>query len=330
MAAFYFFLVTFYFLVVRDPASRFSDRVDDYARNRPGYSPAIVELLRRECGLTAQSVIADIGCGTGLLAKLFCEAGNRVYGIEPNAAMLQAARELLCELPNFIPVAGKAEATTLADASVDLITAAQAFHWFKQPQTKNEFQRILRPGGSVALIWNERLVEVTAFTREYEELLLKFGVDYAQVKALWPGSTLADFFAPKPMRTAAFSNAQWMDREQLVSRIISASYMPQREHVSYPAMLEAINELFARHQRDGRVCQAQEMRVYYGQLGRRTLPQATLQVQSATPPAATCRDKRGQNPSARIAGRHSARPESRPSKRRRCRGLQPRQQRVPR
>src|SRR5438132_150300 len=138
-----------------DATTRFSDRVSDYARNRPGYSGEILELLRRECGLTRQSVIADIGCGTGLLAKLFCEAGNRVYGVEPNGKMLESARESLNDCAGFVPVAGRAEATTLADRSVDFITAAQAFHWFDKEAARREFARILKPRGWVALIWNE-------------------------------------------------------------------------------------------------------------------------------------------------------------------------------
>jgi len=250
-----------------DPTTRFSTRVADYARHRPGYPAQIVETLQRECGLTRDSVIADIGCGTGLLAKLFCESGNRVYGVEPNADMLDSARQLLRDHPQFVAVAGRAEATTLPGALVDFVTAAQAFHWFERQAAKQEFRRILKLNGWVVLIWNERLIEATAFTRAYEELLLEFGVDYHDVKRRWPGAALAEVFAPATMHTAALQNPQILDRAGLTGRILSASYMPQPGHPSYGAMLQAIERLFEQHQSGGGVRMEQEMWMYYGQPG---------------------------------------------------------------
>jgi len=254
-----------------DPRQRFSDRAKEYAAHRPGYSVEIVETLRRECGLTPDSAVADVGCGTGMLAKLFCEFGCRVYGVEPNPAMLESARRQLGGFPNFIPVVGEAEATTLAAGSVDFVTAGQAFHWFEPQAARREFVRILRPGGWVVLIWNERLIEATPFTRAYEDLLVKFGLDYGEVKARWAATSspklLERFFAPARTMRTAIDNPQTLDQAGLVGRILSASYMPRPEHARFPAMLAAINALFRQHEVKGMVTMAQEVRMYFGRIG---------------------------------------------------------------
>ena len=148
------------------PTERFSDRVADYVRYRPGYPPELLECLQRNCGLRPQWVVADVGSGTGLLAKIFLENGNRVFGIEPNAAMRAAGEEFLRGLDQFTSQEGRAEATGLPARSVDLITAGQAFHWFDRRRARAEFERILKPGGWVALVWNERRTS-TPFLADY-------------------------------------------------------------------------------------------------------------------------------------------------------------------
>ncbi|MGI9104182.1 MAG: class I SAM-dependent methyltransferase [Terriglobales bacterium] len=253
--------------MVDDPTLRFSNRVEDYARYRPGYPAELLELLRRECGWTPEGAIADIGCGTGILSRIFCEQGNRVYGVEPNESMLQSARESLKGCVNFTAIQAPAEATTLADRSVDLITAAQSFHWFEPRQAKREFVRILKRGGWVVLLWNERLEDATPFMVGYEQLLVKFGVDYHKVKPLWQKNSLPEFFAPLGFRTAVFKNPQTLDRAGLAGRILSASYMPHREHASYATMVTAMDELFHQYEQGGKVRLEQETRVFYGQLG---------------------------------------------------------------
>ena len=117
-----------------DPTQRFSSRVDNYVRYRPGYPSAVIDLLRKECGLTPNSVIADVASGTGIFTRMLLENGNRVFGVEPNLEMRKAGEEYLAAYPNFTSVAGTAEATTLADHSVDFVTAAQAAHWFDRPR----------------------------------------------------------------------------------------------------------------------------------------------------------------------------------------------------
>ena len=120
--------------------SRFSDRVENYVRYRPGYPPEVIQELKSECGLMASHVIADIASGTGIWTRMLLENGNPVFGVEPNAEMREAGERLLAAFPKFTSVAGTAEATTLADQSVDFVTAAQAAHWFDRERARREFR----------------------------------------------------------------------------------------------------------------------------------------------------------------------------------------------
>ena len=149
---------------------RFSDRVADYVRYRPSYPPDLLDCLRRNCGLTPHWIIADVGSGTGLLTKIFLENGNRVFAVEPNAAMRAAGEEFLRGFEQLASREGRAEATGLEAHSVDLVAAGQAFHWFDRRRARAEFERILKPSGWVALVWNERLTS-TPFLADYEQLL---------------------------------------------------------------------------------------------------------------------------------------------------------------
>ncbi len=249
-----------------DATQRFSNRVEDYARYRPTYPPQVLDTIRRECGLTPESVIADVGCGTGILSRMLCEAGNQVYGVEPNASMLEESRKSLRRFDNFKPVLGKGEETTLKAALVDIVTAAQSFHWFDPAAARKEFIRILKPGGWVVLLWNERRMDGPAFNVAYEGLLLRFGVDYHKVRPLWDKHSLPEFFAGSGFRKETFDNPQTLDRAGLTGRILSASYMPHRGHPNFAPMLGAIDNLFDDHQKNGKVRLEQETVMFYGQL----------------------------------------------------------------
>ena len=190
-----------------DSKQRFSNRVADYVRYRPGYPSAVREILRTECGLKSGYVIADIGSGTGFLSELFLKNGNRVFGVEPNEAMRQAGEEYLASYDGFASINGSAESTTLDDLSVNFVTAGQAFHWFDQNRARTEFVRILKPAGWVVVIWNERLTDTTPFLRDYESLLRKFGTDYASVKESYPSEQhMRDFFGPNAYASRTLPN----------------------------------------------------------------------------------------------------------------------------
>src|SRR2546427_8663552 len=129
--------------MMNDSTQRFSSRVENYINYRPGYPNEVIETLRSEWGLTADSIIADVGSGTGILTEIFLRNGNEVYGVEPNREMREAAERLLKDYPRFRSVAARAEETMLTDHSVDFITAGQAVHWFDPGKNREGFARLL-------------------------------------------------------------------------------------------------------------------------------------------------------------------------------------------
>jgi SAM-dependent methyltransferase len=250
-----------------DPTRRFSNRVEDYIRYRPDYPRAVVGLLEDECGLTRESVIADIGSGTGILSELFLRNGNRVYGVEPNREMREAGERLLAGYENFLSVDGRAEATALADASVDFVTAGQAFHWFDPAAARREFKRILKDGGRAVLVWNSRNTERTPLLAEYERLLLEYGTDYKEISSRWAAEeNIKTLFGGSEARTKTLDNEQVVDFEGFKGRLTSASYAPLPGQPNHEPMMRELAALFERHQRDGRVRIEYDTMVFYGRL----------------------------------------------------------------
>jgi SAM-dependent methyltransferase len=245
-----------------DPTQRFSSRVEDYVRYRPSYPDGIVRLLARECGLTARSRIADIGSGTGLLARLFLDFGCEVVGVEPNPEMRRAGERLLADRPRFTSVNGRAEATTLRDGSADFVTAGQAFHWFDADQARAEFRRILRPDGWVVLVWNDRR-HVPGFMAGYEELVARYGPERPHVAE----DELTHFFGATSWRRERLSNQQEFDLEGLCGRFLSSSYAPLPGAPGHETLIEELGRLFAKHQVGGQVTLLYETEVYFGSLG---------------------------------------------------------------
>ena len=245
---------------------RFSNRVTNYVRYRPDYPREIIGWLSEQGALTKGSIVADIGCGPGISTEMFLENGNRVFGVEPNQAMRIAAVKYLKEFRNFKPIEGDSENTNLNDACVDLIVAAQAFHWFKPEPTKKEFRRILKPNGHVALMWNIRQETTTPFLIEYEQFIRDHSMDYEIVRHNNIGDEEVRQFLGPNMRTATFDNVQEFDFEGLLGRLTSSSYMPHEGHASYNNMAKALRSLFAKYEQDGRIQILYDTRVYLAQL----------------------------------------------------------------
>jgi ubiquinone/menaquinone biosynthesis C-methylase UbiE len=254
-------------MTVIDPTRRFSSRVENYVRYRPEYPSDVIELLKAECGLTSATVIADVASGTGIFTRMLLENGNRVFGVEPNPEMSKAGEKFLEAYPNFVSVAGTAEATTLADHAVDLITAAQAAHWFDREKARREFIRICQPGGWTVLLWNERRTESTPFLREYEQLLLRYGTDYESVRHERTTQEIETFFAPSPFQVRRFDYQQAFDYSALEGRLLSSSYTPQAEDATYLPMLRDLRRIFDEYQVDRRVAFEYDTQVFYGRLG---------------------------------------------------------------
>jgi SAM-dependent methyltransferase len=249
-----------------DPTQRFSSRVDNYVRYRPGYPPEILEALRAECGLTSSSAVADIGSGTGILSRMFLENGNTVYGVEPNETMRQAGEEFLADFPRFTSIAGRAEATTIPDGAVDFVTAGQAAHWFNPTPSRDEFRRILKPRGWLVLVWNERSTDTTPFLRAYEQVLISFGTDYQEVRHERTTQDLSKFFSSSPYHEQVFQMRQDFDYSGFEGRVLSSSYAPGPEHPRHLAMLHELHRIFDEYQVNGRVSMEYRTRLYYGRL----------------------------------------------------------------
>jgi SAM-dependent methyltransferase len=243
------------------PTERFSSRAEAYARGRPGYPREVLALLERECGLTPAWRVADIGSGTGLLARLFLDFGCEVFGVEPNAEMRAAGERELAGEATFHSVDGRAEASGLADGAFDLVTAGQAFHWFNQEAARSEFRRILRGDKWAALVWNERRA-TAGFMADHEILQTRFAAERPH-----PGSGEFDaFFGHREWRMAAIQHVTEVDEETLLWRVESCSRAPLPGDGRHEEMVEDLRKLFRKYARDGRVAMEYETRVYWGRV----------------------------------------------------------------
>jgi SAM-dependent methyltransferase len=248
------------------PTERFSSRVQNYTRYRPGYPQAAIELLRARCGLSPATVVADIGSGTGILTAQLLDSGARVIGVEPNDAMRDAAEARLATHARFVSIAGTAEATTLASESVDLWVAGQAFHWFDVPKARLEALRVLRSGGFAALLWNERPQETGAFLADYEALLKRYASEYATITASRANEASMREFFGGAMELATFPNQQRFDFEGLKGRLMSSSYAPEPGNPGHEPLIAGLEAVFRRHQRDGEIVFPYRTLVYFAQM----------------------------------------------------------------
>jgi SAM-dependent methyltransferase len=254
---------------VLDPTKRFSNRVENYLKYRPTYPPEIIPLLKSGCGLTAESIIVDLGSGTGLLTELFLKNGNRVFGVEPNPEMRAAGEKVLARYPKFASVDAVAEATTLPNHSVDFVVAGQAFHWFDRQKARPEFARVLKPDGWVMLVWNGYRVKSSPLMAAYQDLVVRYGTDYSEIQREVEGCDVESFYAPATCGCARFEFQQSFDYQGLEGRFLSASYALEPDHPDYEAMLADVRKIFEANEQDGKVIFAYESVLYYGQLPAR-------------------------------------------------------------
>jgi SAM-dependent methyltransferase len=253
---------------VPSPTERFSSRANAYVEHRPSYPEGAIDWLAERCTYGPESVVADVGSGTGISSRLFLRRGNRVYGVEPNRAMREAAEHELGADPKFVSVHGTAEATTLPDGSVDFVVAAQAFHWFDGAVCRQEFRRILQQGGWVVVLFNERLPGVSPFMQGYERLLRAHSEEYCRVPHLdrVRPEVIDSFFAPSAVLATSLANRQVLDFGGLSGRVRSTSYLPEPEAPGYAPMMTDLAKLFDATAVDGKVALEYATRVYTGRL----------------------------------------------------------------
>jgi SAM-dependent methyltransferase len=254
------------FTFMSNNTKRFSNRVDDYVKYRPGYPATIINYLQDNFALTSNKTIADIGAGTGILTALFLDAGYTVWAIEPNKEMREKSVELLKHYPTFISLDATAENITLPANSIDAIIAGQAFHWFDVEKSKASFKKILKQDGLLVLIWNERKTS-TPFEIEYDNLIIKHGKDYVKVNHRnISDKDIQDFFYPKTCALKVFENHQVFDFDGLKGRLLSSSYMPAKDTAGYKEMLLDLVQLFKKHEKNNNIRIDYDTKVYTGKL----------------------------------------------------------------
>ena len=234
-----------------DYTRRFDKRAIDYSKYRPSYPPEILNILKSHINFDPKTIVADIGSGTGLLSNLFLQNGNPVYAVEPNEQMRTLAEQALSSYANFVSVNGRAEKTTLENASIDLVTVGQALHWFDPQLSTNEFARILRPEGNVLVLYNDRNKEDPTM-RDYETIVSRHEKDRAVVPDV-NDEYFSRFFQNGSHKSFKLRNEQLLDREGVLGRLTSASYMPNVDDERFNSLKSDVSALFDRWQKDGKV-----------------------------------------------------------------------------
>ncbi len=249
---------------MQDATTRFGNRVKEYNLYRPGYPGELITFLQVQNLLDKNSVVADIGAGTGKLTSMLLPEVKQVHAIEPNEPMLAVCKHNLSTHANLHCIDATAEKTTLPDHSIDLIVAAQAFHWFDKQATHKEFERIGKPKCKVVLVWNER-ISGDDFMDAYDALLVKYAIDYKKVdhRNTTP-DTIADFFAPNQMQFAYLPNEQELDITALVGRTLSCSYMPTADDEKWPETHNALKKLFQQYSQNEYVSLRYITKIFYG------------------------------------------------------------------
>lgn len=248
-------------------SDRFLGRVETYAKYRPSYPAAAIDLLEARCGLKAGANAVDLGSGTGILSALLLERGARVFGIEPNREMRHFS-DLALSHGEFYSQAGTAENTAMPDRFFDLLVAGQAFHWFDPGKARAEALRILKPGAWAALLWNERPKGLIPFLEDYEALLRRYAPEYDAVARLRAQEDGIRQFLGRAPQLATFPNQQVFDFEGLTGRVMSSSYAPMPDRPEHAPLMAGLREVFDRHQQEGKVVFPYRTLVYFEQPDR--------------------------------------------------------------
>lgn len=249
-----------------DPTKRFTGRAGEYAKYRPRYPNTLFDHLCKADILKQGGIVADIGSGTGIFSEPLLERGLKVYGVEPNGEMRAQAETCLARFPNFVSVDGRAEDTTLPDESVDLVVAAQAYHWFDLDKAREEFKRILRMDGHVCIVYNERMETASPLARDYEALFEAYSKKDKESRER--DRDPRELFGVEGCMVFEFTNSQELDLDGILGRTFSVSYMPLKGEEGYDQVVKEVTEVFKKHQRNGMVAIHYRTQCYCGTLDR--------------------------------------------------------------
>ena len=245
----------------RHDCALFADKQQYYDDFRPSYPAAAVAFIRERT--VSGTIVADIGSGTGKLAVLLADSAARLYAVEPSAHMRRILAARTADFPSVQVVSATAEATGLPDHSADVITVAEAYHWFDNECTHAEFRRILKPGGHVFLLWNrfcrnEYDAEMQAIQKTYRT--------YPRIKSPTADERADALFGSGNWERFVFDNTMHQTFQQFYGGMSSASYAPEAGTAAGKAFREAVQALFDQYARHGRITTHVETVVYAGRL----------------------------------------------------------------
>lgn len=243
---------------------KFNGKAVIYDKARPGYATELVNLIF-DTGIEKDTIVADIGSGTGIFSKVLLDLECNVYGVEPNEDMRRESQKKLAQFTAFHPVNGTAENTTLSDKSVDFITVAQAFHWFDTEKFKLECTRIIKDKGKVILIWNSRIME-NPIVKENEQIFRIFCPDFKGFSGGigYMDESIQNFFSN--FKVYRFPNNLPFDKSKFIERNLSASYSLKENDAQYDLYLTHLNNLFDKYAIDDMLHVPNETIVYIGEV----------------------------------------------------------------
>ena len=250
-----------------DNKERFTKKVNNYVKYRPTYPQELIDYLFTDLGFSNNSIIADIGAGTGILTRLLADRVKTLYAIEPNKNMREACKKSCKNFKNVITIDGSAEDTTLMDNSIDFITVAQAFHWFDEINCLKEFKRILKPENNVVLIWNRKDNEDPS-VQENSELCKKYCPDFKEVagNSKISPDNYKDLFKNKICKYKVFDNDLILTLESYIGGTLSSSYAPLGNDPNYQDFIDELTALFHKYSNQGKLLVKSKTHSYAGQI----------------------------------------------------------------
>ncbi len=247
-----------------DNTKKFTGKAEFYTQGRPRYPKEFIDYLYGEAGFTAESIVADIGSGTGIFTREILERGSLVYAVEPNADMRAVAEADLSGFTNYRSVNAAAESTGLPDASVNFITVAQAAHWFDAPRFAVECRRILKPNGKLVLVWNTR-VKSSPITQKTKEVLKRYELNASNFSAdLDARENEIYYYFAEDCAKVVYPNNQLVDKAKFISRNLSESYAPAPGDSKYDELMAEFDKLFNEYAVDGKLVMPTDTVGYIG------------------------------------------------------------------